>query len=551
MLLTLLNNLALLLTTLLIFAQSLLGIEPTLTLPVLVMLGVLLLLRLLSVVRDRALRHWPALLLALAYAFVIGLIDTPEVAALLPVFVLASGLRDDSLLLRGLGLATLALAVAVIIDAAFSAPPQVSAEVSALAVYLTLGAGLVLLLTGDSRYPTRERFGWAITLAVIGAALIFTYEWFAWVIVGVGALLMTLIQRRSLDTWVGLLMLPLGAALGLLGVNLITAETAYEPQGAIVQSIPAADKVGLNLTAFTNRVADSANVVDAGITDLAISLTQRAAIVINAHPAQLSQVIYPLSLPAGAGAWVDFNIAQRDTRQPLWFGIAAQPADGSDEREIVFTYQHNPDSNDADASWRRFIVDISQYAGQAVNLTLLNSSASAETLQAVWGSLRVVTAAEEAVELSGARPASLLTDEVLLTRFGLRTPIPGADVALRRAAWAQSWQAAQQELILGTGADFASIADYPERSNDLLYRLQANGAVGLVAYLMLLMTLAIYGISTGGHGAASWAMTLVVALLVAYGFWQSVTVWQPAFEFMLWLLLGLALSRLQRSPSAR
>lgn len=572
MFLSILNNLALFFALLLAFGRGIFGSgDEPLLITLIVLVSVLGILRLFTLLRDRF-RIPNGLLLVLAAAYILLIVVVEQlsqlalldVLLLLAVFGLASGLRRDTLLLRGIGLLALLTSLAMIGYTLLMPPPQTSEPlILNVAVFLVACGPLCLILAANKDLPIFERRGWALVLTLVGTGVVFSYEWFAIVLLLIGCLLVTGVYLREPQARLGFFLLLPAVVFAVLAINLRALDAVHVPEGDFVASLPVDEAAGLNLNSFTNQIVDSSATVRKDALDVTIGGVQRSAVVVQAEPARLSRVLYRIALPANAPAFVDFFIAQRGNPGPTWFGMDVAPIDenalalneaGNNPAQDVFVYRHSPTVQELDRNWRRFTVDVSAYAGQEVQLSLLNWSASATAQQAVWGNVRVISTADAPVTATSSRPAALISNTVRPERFGFRTPIPNADLRLRLATWDEQWQSAQADLLLGTSFDMAIVEANPEASNDLLYILNERGVVGIGAYLVLLLVALLQGLLLRGK-PRNLALGVIVLLMVAYGYWQVVTV-LPALTLFFWLLLGLFVApvepirrpRRQRTP---
>jgi len=179
------------------------------------------------------------------------------------------------------------------------------------------------------------------------------------------------------------------------------------------------------------------------------------------------------------------------------FQISISDAQASDEGQIVFVRYINPKMNPSDRRWRNFVLDLSPWAGQIVNLSLITEAGPLGDWSYDWGGwsgLQVVSLDPNSFEFSGGSNAILRHTNSILDWLRDET---NRD---RLAAWNLSLEAWRTALFWGNGlgsTGVAALRTNPESAfvteSQVLKGLVELGIPGFLILAFLWFTIALTG----------------------------------------------------------
>ena len=277
-----------------------------------------------------------------------------------------------------------------------------------LALILTLPSSLSLVEGGRR---TVMRLAAGLTAVVVAACIVVTFSRGIWVATVFSLLAMGLVTSYVQRNW----RILLGAAgvvalIGLawgLAAALRTSQTDQAYRGILELSAAAyeaAQATGVNQELLREEPTDGAATGQTWTLLDPITGEDDTRAVLYEHPTESGkeEIIYRVTVPE-AGA-LRFAIA---LSPEVWspergdgasFQIHVAEPDIDQKGQFVFVRYINPKHNPSDRRWRNFLVDLSPWAGRAVNLGLITESGPAGDWAfdwAGWAELQIVRVAPD------------------------------------------------------------------------------------------------------------------------------------------------------------
>ena len=374
-----------------------------------------------------------------------------------------------------------------------------------LANTLAMLLPLALALTLPSAAPPGERRRWrwvrlaaGLSAALMAACIVVTYSRGIWVATAVSLVAMGLLSGFLRRNWPALLAAAgvvgsIGLAWGLVAV--VRAERAVPVGRGVVEFTPTA-YYALPVTDVSQELLSAEPIQGEAVIQTwtlfdPIAGRDDTRRVLYEHPPESGrqEIIYRVAVPE-AGA-LRFSIA---VSPEVWspekgdgtsFQVYVADTDASREGQFVFVRYINPKHNPSDRRWRNFLVDLSPWAGRAVDVSLITEGGPVGDWAFDWGGwaeLQVVSVGPSAFS------AAQTENAILRHAVSILDWVRDETNRDRLAAWRLALDARRSAPLWGNGlgtTGVAALRTRPESAfvteSQVLKALVELGLPGLLA----------------------------------------------------------------------
>lgn len=400
----------------------------------------------------------------------------------------------------------------------------------------TLANTLALLLPLALMLVLIARRRWVQLLAGLAAALmaactVLTFSRGIWVATLAALVLMALVSGFLRRRWKTLLVA--GGAVALIALAWGGAMIAWRGWGrptfaGVVELSPAAYRAA-PVTEVSQDLLQAQPAVGQAETQtwsLLDPITSRDDVrdVLYEHPPQSGkdEIIYVVTVPENGALYFAIALMPEtwspDKGDGASFQLHVTPAGGG-AGQFVFVRYINPKLNPSDRRWRNFLVDLSDWAGQTVNLSLITEAGPAGDWNfdwAGWADLDLVRVAPGYFDSAETENAIVQHTTSVLDWARDET---NRD---RLAAWSQAVNAWRAAPLWGTGlgtTGAAALRTRPERAfvteSQVLKALVELGPLGLLALALLWFQIARLGYRTYRSSKDPLVQALLLGILTS------------------------------------
>ena len=395
-----------------------------------------------------------------------------------------------------------------------------------LAALLPLSLALFMIY----RRPL-ARLATGVAAALMAACIVVTFSRGIWVAVIFALIVMAVVSGLVRRRWKSLLVV--GAALALIVVVwatvMILQRGGQNPDYTGVVELPPAEYLAAPVTGISEELLlaePSLGVERIQTWSLVdpISGQEDVRSVLFQHPPESGRtdIIYTVDVPE-SGA-LRFAIAMSPEVWAPWMGDGASfQIYASNPRRLdaqfIFVRYVNPKLSPTDRRWRNFLVDLSPWAGQTINLTFITEAGPAGD----WGFDWAGWAGMEVVSVEPDYFASAATESAVLRHTSSITDwVKDETNRDRLAAWSLALDAWRASPLWGQGlgtTGVAALRTAPDRAlvteSQVLKSVVELGILGLLALAYLWFQVARVGLRANSAAEDSVSQTLLLGILTS------------------------------------
>ena len=376
------------------------------------------------------------------------------------------------------------------------------------------------------------RLATGVAAALMAACIVVTFSRGIWVAVILALIVMAVVSGLLRRRWKSLLVV--GGALALIllvwAVVMLVRREGQSPTYEGVVELPPAEYRSAPISSISHELllTEPSLGVDTiqtwSLVD-PISGQEDVRSVLYQHPPESGRqdIIYTVEVPE-AGA-LRFAIAMSPEVWAPWMGdgvsfqVHVSDPTGLEEGQFVFMRYINPKHSPTDRRWRNFLIDLSPWAGQTVNLTLIAEAGPSGD----WGFDWAGWAGLEVVSVEPDYFASATTESAILRHTrSVGDWVQDETNRDRLAAWSLALDAWRSSPLWGQGlgtTGVAALRTAPDRAfvteSQVLKSVVELGILGLLALAYLWFQVARVGLRAYSAAEDSVRETLLLGILTS------------------------------------